>query len=82
MNESNIAGMSIRGIIAFVVITSLCGLCVWLHTAEALQILKDIALVILTFYYVQKGTQGGSNATPNTSTSTTTSTVSTDIKPS
>ena len=54
MNESNIAGLSIRGIIAFVVITSLCGICLYLHTDSALQILKDISLVILTFYYVQK----------------------------
>lgn len=64
MNESNIAGVSIRGIIAVIVLTSLCCLCVWLHTNEALQILKDISLVILTFYYVQKSTQGPSNPQP------------------
>lgn len=67
MNESNIFGLSIRGIIAFIVITSLCGVCLWLHTAESLQILKDISLVILTFYYVQKTTQGGSNVSQNNS---------------
>lgn len=61
ISESNIFGISIRGIIAFIVISSLCGICVYLHTPESLGILKDISLVILTFYYVQKSTQGGTN---------------------
>ncbi len=71
MNESNIAGMSIRGIIAFIVLSSLCGVCVWLHTTESLAILKDVSLVILTFYYVQKTSQNGGTNVKDSSVSDT-----------
>lgn len=81
ISESNIFGMSIRGIIAFVVIVSLCGVCIYLRTAESLGILKDTALVIITFYFSQKTTQGGTNANQNNTTSSPGSDMpATDVK--
>lgn len=75
MNESNIFGLSIRGIIAFIVVVSICAVCIINRTDANIGILKDLAIMILSFYFGQKSTQtGGSNA-PNQTTSTVTSTV-------
>lgn len=75
MNESNIFGLSIRGIIAFVVVVSICTVCVINRTDSNIGILKDLAIMILSFYFGQKSTQGGTNATTTSSSDSTTAPV-------
>lgn len=58
MNESNLFGLSIRGIIAFVVVLSICIVCIMNRTDANIGILKDLAFIVLTFYFSQKNTQG------------------------
>lgn len=61
MNESNIAGLSVRGIIALIVVLSICTVCVINRTDGNIGILKDLAIMILSFYFGQKSTQNGGN---------------------
>lgn len=51
MNESNILGLSIRGILAFLITASCCGVAVW---TKDLGVLKDLAFLVLGFYFGQK----------------------------
>ncbi len=51
MNESNILGLSIRGILAFIITASCCGVAVW---TKDLGVLKDLAFLVLGFYFGQK----------------------------
>jgi len=62
MNESNIFGVSVRALLAVIIVVSCCGLCVWLQKVD---ILKDLSLVAVSFYFGQKS-QGGSNVTQGT----------------
>ena len=67
MNESNVKGVSIRAILAFIIVLACCGVAVW--TKELLT-LKDLAFLVLGFYFGQKP------VTPaNTTTTTTTASV-------
>lgn len=70
MNESNIFGISVRGIIAVIVVSALCAGCLYHMDDTKIGILKDLAILILTFYFSQKLTQGGSNATTTSTSST------------
>lgn len=68
MNESNIFGLSIRGIIAFIIVISICSACLINPNDTKVGILKDLAIMILSFYFGQKSTQtinGGSNVPSN-----------------
>lgn len=51
MNESNIKGVSIRSILAFVIVISCCGVAVWVKNVD---LLKDLAFLVLGFYFGQK----------------------------
>jgi hypothetical protein len=67
MNESNIHGVSIRSILAFIIVLACCGVGVWV---KDLGVLKDLAFLVLGFYFGQKP------VTPaNTTTTTTTASV-------
>lgn len=66
MNESNIMGISIRSILAFVIVVSCCAIAIW---TKDLGVLKDLAFLVLGFYFGQK---------PVVPTNTTTTTTSTD----
>ena len=64
MNESNIYGVSLRGIIALIIVLSISAVCVIDRNATTLGILKDLALLVLGYYYGQKTNQpqtGGTN---------------------
>lgn len=65
MNESNIFGISIRGIIAFTIVCSICWACLWNTNDIKVGILKDLAIMILSFYFGQKSTQGAVNEKTN-----------------
>lgn len=68
MNESNILGLSIRGIISFVIVISICGACLYQINDVKVGILKDLAIMILSFYFGQKSTQqGATNGSDNQS---------------
>jgi hypothetical protein len=67
MNESNINGVSIRSILAFVIVVSCCVIAMW---TKDLGVLKDLAFLVLGFYFGQK---------PAVPTNTTTTTASTTI---
>ena len=54
MNESNIFGLSARAIMAFIIVVSCCGLAIWL---KDIGILKDLALIVIGYYYGQKSTE-------------------------
>jgi hypothetical protein len=66
MNESNIFGLSIRGIISFIVVVSICTVCVWHSSDTNIGILKDLAIMILSFYFGQKSTQTSSDSKTTT----------------
>lgn len=57
MNESNIAGVSVRGIISFLVVVTLCWVCAYNTNDIKVGILKDIAIMILSYYFGQKTQQ-------------------------
>lgn len=57
MNESNIKGVSIRSILAFVIVVSCCGVAIY---SKELLTLKDLAFLVLGFYFGQKPTNGNS----------------------
>jgi hypothetical protein len=70
MNESNIKGVSIRGIISFVVIMALCWACIYKIDDIKVGILKDIAIMILSYYFGQKSSPTSTTVTtPNVSIS-------------
>jgi len=62
MNESSILGVSVRALLATVIILSFCGLAIALKDIIAL---KDLALMALGYFFA-KQTQGGSNASNST----------------
>ena len=70
MQESNILGVSIRSIIAFVVIVALCWCCIYQIDDTKVGILKDIAIMILSFYFGQRTATMGSTSTTGTTTTT------------
>lgn len=72
MNESNIKGISIRSILAFVIVLSACGVACWI---KDLLTLKDLAFLVLGFYFGQKPT-----VPVNTTTTTTTASLVAPIK--
>ena len=51
MNESKLLGVSVRGWLAVIVVLSVCALS--LYTKE-LSVLKDLALIAMSFYFGQK----------------------------
>lgn len=63
MGESTIFGVSARGILALLITASCCGIAVYLRD---IGVLKDLAFLVLGFYFGQKPSQsittGGSNA--------------------
>lgn len=61
MGESTIFGVSARGILAFIVTISACGLAVWV---KDIGVLKDLAFLALGSYFGQRAT------TPTTTTET------------
>lgn len=62
MNDSSIGGISVRAILAAMIVLSFCGLSIWMQKIDMLQ---DIALVAVSFYFGQKS-NGGSNEKVNT----------------
>jgi hypothetical protein len=74
MNESNIRGVSIRSILAFIIVVSACGVACW---NKDLLTLKDLAFLVLGFYFGQKP-----SVPLNTSTTVASTTVvPTEVKP-
>ena len=73
MNESNIMGVSIRSILAFVIVMSCCGVAVYI---KEIGVLKDLAFLVLGFYFGQK-------AYPPANTTTTVASITspTEVKP-
>lgn len=69
MNESNIKGISIRSILSFAIVVSCCAVAIFL---KDLGVLKDLAFLVLGFYFGQK---------PSVPANTSTTTVSTEVKP-
>lgn len=63
MNESNIGGVSVRGIIAIIVMAATCGACIYHIDDAKVGILKDLAILVLTFYFTQKSTQAQNQPT-------------------
>lgn len=61
MNESNIFGISVRGIISFLVVVALCWVCVYNSNDIKVGILKDITIMILSYYFGQKSQQVQNN---------------------
>lgn len=53
MNESNIHGVSIRSILSFIIVLSACGVAIYL---KEMPTLKDLAFLVLGFYFGQKPT--------------------------
>lgn len=53
MNESNIKGVSIRSILALVIVISCCAVAI---KVKELGVLKDLAFLVLGFYFGQKPT--------------------------
>lgn len=51
MNESNIKGVSIRSILAFIIVVSCCGIAIY---NKDLGVAKDLAFLVLGFYFGQK----------------------------
>jgi hypothetical protein len=68
MNESNIKGVSIRSILAFIIVLACCGVAVWTRDIE---VLKLLSFLVLGFYFGQK---------PVTPANTTTTTTSAEVK--
>lgn len=67
MGESTIFGVSARGILALLITFSCCGVAVWL---KDLGVLKDLAFLVLGFYFGQKPSPsigGVSNGTSDNS---------------
>ena len=58
MNESNIFCVSARAIMAFVIAVCCCGLAVWL---KDINVLKDLSLLALGYYFGQKQIPNGEN---------------------
>lgn len=68
MNESTIFGMSTRGALALLITASCCGIAIFL---KDIGVLKDLAFLVLGFYFGQKPSQsittgGNTNAKINT----------------
>lgn len=61
MNDSNIGGISVRAILATIIVVAFCFLAIW---CQKIDMLQDIALVTVSFYFGQKST-GGSNEKAN-----------------
>lgn len=73
MNESTIFGMSARGVLALIITISCCAVAVF---TKDLGVLKDLAFLVLGFYFGQKPSQsitGVPNATITTGNTTITS---------
>lgn len=51
MNESNIKGISFRGILALIITVATCALAIWLKN---LDVLDKLAFLVLGFYFGQK----------------------------
>lgn len=65
MNESNIKGVSIRSILAFVIVVSACAIAIY---TKDLPTLKDLAFLVLGFYFGQKPTVPANTTTTVAST--------------
>lgn len=81
MNESTIFGVSARGILALLITASCCGVAV---VSKDLGVLKDLAFLVLGFYFGQKPSQSITTGAPNATitSSPTNSTISTGPIPS
>lgn len=55
MNESNIGGVSVRAILAIIIVVSCCAVAVWKQDIESL---KYLAVGALSFYFGQKSSSG------------------------
>lgn len=53
MNDSSIAGVSVRAILATIIVLCFCALAIMMQKIDMLQ---DIALVAVSFYFGQKST--------------------------
>ena len=62
MNESNIGGVSIRGILTAVIIVSVCILA--FINKDMIETLKYLASTVAGFYFGQKTSNGGNNVKP------------------
>ena len=60
MNESNIFGVSVRAILAFVIVVSCCALAIWL---KDMPVLKELALIATGYLFGKQS--GGSNGKEN-----------------
>lgn len=59
MNESNIFGVSVRAILAFVIVVSCCILALWI---KDMGVLKELALIATGYLFGKATSQnGGSN---------------------
>lgn len=65
--ESKILGVSLRGWLALMIVFSTCLSCVILNKID---ILKDMALISLSFYFGQKSMGAGSDKLPDGNTKT------------
>lgn len=79
MGESTIFGMTTRGALALIITLSCCSIAIY---TKDIGVLKDLAFLVLGFYFGQKPSQsittGGSNAASTITTSPTGVVVSTD----
>lgn len=77
MGESTILGVSVRGLLALIITGACCGVALFLRD---IGVLKDLAFLVLGFYFGQKPSQsittgGNTNATITTDPSSTTITA-------
>ena len=61
MNESNIKGVSIRSILAFMIVAACCAIDIYNKDAITL---KDLAFLVLGFYFGQKPAPTSTPPTP------------------
>ena len=67
MEESTILGVSVRGVLALLITVSCCALAIWV---KDINVLKDLALLALGYYFGQKGIGGGNPPDNGTKTPT------------
>jgi hypothetical protein len=70
MNESNIFGISVRALLAFVIVVSCCALAL---ITKDMPVLKELALIATGYLFgkVTSNSNGGSNAQTNSSSNPT-----------
>lgn len=76
-DESKIFGITVRGVLAIIITTSCCAIAIFI---KDIGVLKDLAFLVLGFYFGQKSIQQTPPGGPNAQVSST-STVVTSVKP-